>query len=236
MAIYAIGDLHLSFQENKPMSIFGVNWKNHEEKIKEDWLSKVNEEDLVILLGDFSWAMDLKNTYLDFKYLNELPGQKLLLKGNHDYWWNTVTKMRKYLQENNFKNIGFLYNNSYEYENKIIVGTRGWIISNEEEDKKLIKREANRLEYSIQDGIKKFGEDKEIMACMHYPPITISELKNNGTTEFIKVMQKYNIKRCIYGHLHSTAIQEAVEGNVYGIELKLVSADALDFKLWDVSN
>ena len=236
MAIYAIGDLHLSFQENKPMSIFGENWKNHEEKIKEDWLSKVNEEDLVILPGDFSWAMDLKNTYLDFKYLNELPGQKLLLKGNHDYWWNTVTKMRKYLQENNFKNIGFLYNNSYEYENKIIVGTRGWIISNEEEDKKLIKREANRLEYSIQDGIKKFGEDKEIMACMHYPPITISELKNNGTTEFIKVMQKYNIKRCIYGHLHSTAIQEAVEGNVYGIELKLVSADALDFKLWDVSN
>ena len=236
MAIYAIGDLHLSFQENKPMSIFGENWKNHEEKIKDDWLSKVNEEDLVILLGDFSWAMDLKNTYLDFKYLNELPGQKLLLKGNHDYWWNTVTKMRKYLQENNFKNIDFLYNNSYEYENKIIVGTRGWIISNEEEDKKLIQREANRLEYSIQDGIKKFGEDKEIMACMHYPPITISELKNNETTEFIKVMQKYNIKRCIYGHLHSTAIQEAVEGNVYGIELKLVSADALDFKLWDVSN
>ena len=236
MAIYAIGDLHLSFQENKPMSIFGENWKNHEEKIKEDWLSKVNEKDLVILPGDFSWAMDLKNTYLDFKYLNELPGEKLLLKGNHDYWWNTVTKMRKYLQENNFKNIDFLYNNSYEYENKIIVGTRGWTISNEEEDKKLIQREANRLEYSIQDGIKNFGNNKEIIVCMHYPPITISEVRNNESTEFIKVMQKYNIKRCIYGHLHSIAIQEAVEGNVYGIELKLVSADALDFKLWDVSN
>ena len=236
MAIYAIGDLHLYIKENKPMSVFGENWKNHEEKIKEDWLSKVNEEDLVILPGDFSWAMDLKNTYLDFKYLNELPGQKLLLKGNHDYWWNTVTKMRKYLQENNFKNIDFLYNNSYEYENKIIVGTRGWTISNEEEDKKLIQREANRLEYSIQDGIKNFGNNKEIIVCMHYPPITISEVRNNESTEFIKVMQKYNIKRCIYGHLHSIAIQEAVEGNVYGIELKLVSADALDFQLWDVSN
>lgn len=236
MAIYAIGDLHLSFQENKPMSIFGDNWGNHEEKIKKDWLSKVNEEDLVILPGDFSWAMDLKNTYLDFKYLNELPGKKLLLKGNHDYWWNTVTKMRKYLQENNFENIDFLYNNSYEYENKIIVGTRGWTISNEEENKKLIQREANRLEYSIQDGIKKFGEDKEIIVCMHYPPVTISEMKNNEETEFIKIMQKYNIKRCIYGHLHSTAIQEAVEGNVYGIELKLVSADALDFQLWNISN
>lgn len=236
MAIYAIGDLHLSFQENKPMSIFGDNWGNHEEKIKKDWLSKVNEEDLVILPGDFSWAMDLKNTYLDFKYLNELPGKKLLLKGNHDYWWNTVTKMRKYLQENNFENIDFLYNNSYEYENKIIVGTRGWTISNEEENKKLIQREANRLEYSIQDGIKKFGEDKEIIVCMHYPPVTISEMKNNEETEFIKIMQKYNIKRCIYGHLHSTAIQEAVEGNVYGIELKLVSADALNFQLWNISN
>ena len=236
MAIYAIGDLHLSFQENKPMSIFGDNWGNHEEKIKKDWLSKVNEEDLVILPGDFSWAMDLKNTYLDFKYLNELPGKKLLLKGNHDYWWNTVTKMRKYLKENNFENIDFLYNNSYEYENKIIVGTRGWTISNEEDDKKLIQREANRLEYSIQDGIKKFGNNKEIIVCMHYPPITISEVRNNESTEFVKVMQKYNIKRCIYGHLHSTAIKEAVEGNVYGIELKLVSADALDFKLWDVSN
>ncbi len=236
MAIYAIGDLHLSFQENKPMSIFGDNWGNHEEKIKKDWLSKVNEEDLVILPGDFSWAMDLKNTYLDFKYLNELPGKKLLLKGNHDYWWNTVTKMRKYLKENNFENIDFLYNNSYEYENKIIVGTRGWTISNEEENKKLIQREANRLEYSIQDGMKKFGEDKEIIVCMHYPPVTISEMKNNEETEFIKIMQKYNIKRCIYGHLHSTAIQEAVEGNVYGIELKLVSADALDFQLWNISN
>ena len=236
MAIYAIGDLHLSFQENKPMSIFGDNWGNHEEKIKKDWLSKVNEEDLVILPGDFSWAMDLKNTYLDFKYLNELPGKKLLLKGNHDYWWNTVTKMRKYLKENNFENIDFLYNNSYEYENKIIVGTRGWTISNEEENKKLIQREANRLEYSIQDGMKKFGEDKEIIVCMHYPPVTISEMKNNEETEFIKIMKKYNIKRCIYGHLHSTAIQEAVEGNVYGIELKLVSADALDFQLWNISN
>ena len=234
MAIYAIGDLHLSFQENKPMSIFGDNWKNHEEKIRKDWLSKVQKEDLVLLPGDFSWAMDLKNTYLDFKYLSELPGKKILLKGNHDYWWNTLTKMRKYLKENDFDNIDFLYNNSYEYEDRIIVGTRGWALSDEDEDKRLIDREVYRLEYSIQDGIKKFGENKEIIVCMHYPPITPVEIMNNETTKFIQIMEKYNVRKCIYGHLHSMAIKEAVEGNVKGIELKLVSADALDFKLCNI--
>ena len=231
MAIYAIGDLHLSFQENKPMSVFGENWKNHEEKIKEDWLSKVNEEDLVILPGDFSWAMYLDDTYEDFKYLSRLPGYKILLKGNHDYWWNGVTKIKNFLKENNFKNIDFLYNNSYEYENKIIVGTRGWTISNEEEDKKLIQREANRLEYSIQDGIKNFGNNKEIIVCMHYPPITISEVRNNESTEFIKVMQKYNIKRCIYGHLHGYGHMLVKEGVIDGIEYKMVGCDYTSFKL-----
>ena len=231
MAIYAIGDLHLSFQENKPMSVFGENWKNHEEKIKEDWLSKVNEEDLVILPGDFSWAMDLKNTYLDFKYLNELPGQKLLLKGNHDYWWNTVTKMRKYLQENNFKNIDFLYNNSYKYENTIIVGTRGWNLQDDEEAKKMINREVARLELSIQDGLKYKENNENMIAFMHYPPIVRQNVQNNETNEFIKMLQKYEIKRCYYAHLHSTAIRDAVEGEYFGIEFKLVSADGLDFEL-----
>ena len=124
--IYTIGDLHLSFKENKPMSIFGENWYRHDEKIKNDWISKVTEKDLVILLGDFSWAMYLKDTDEDFKYLNNLPGKKLLLKGNHDYWWNTVTKMKEFLKENNFSNIEFLYNSAYEFEGKVIVGTRGW--------------------------------------------------------------------------------------------------------------
>ena len=133
MAIFVIADLHLSFNEDKPMDIFGENWVDHENKIKNDWLKKVKEEDLVILPGDFSWETYLENTKLDFEFLNKLPGKKILLKGNHDYWWSTVTKMRKFLKENNFENIDFLYNNSYEYENKIIVGTRGWIISDEEE-------------------------------------------------------------------------------------------------------
>lgn len=232
MSIYTIGDLHLSFQENKPMDIFGENWKNHEEKIKKDWLNKVKEEDTVILPGDFSWAMYLENTYEDFKYLNQLPGKKILLRGNHDYWWNTITKMKNYLKENNFNNIDFLQNNSFEIENNIIVGTKGWTISEEEEDKRLIKRECIRLELSIQDGIKKYGANKPIIAFMHYPPITIHQVEKNKTTAFVEILKKYNIKECIYGHLHSNSIKEAVEGEYQGINFKLVSADGLDFKLF----
>jgi len=120
MAIWAIADLHLSFNEDKPMDVFGDNWKNHEEKIKQDWLAKVSDNDLVLLPGDFSWSMYLEDTLKDFEYLNNLPGKKILLKGNHDYWWATVTKMREFLEENNFKNIDFLHNNSYEYDGYII--------------------------------------------------------------------------------------------------------------------
>ena len=235
MSIYTIGDLHLAFQENKPMSIFGDNWKNYEEKIKEDWLKKVKEEDTVILPGDFSWAMYLENTIKDFEYLNNLPGKKILLKGNHDYWWNTVTKMRNFLEQNNFKNIDFLYNNSFEIEGNIIVGTKGWTITDDAEDIKLIKREALRLELSIKDAISKYGEDTPMIAFMHYPPVTVHQLNDNKSTLFIETMKKYNVKKCIYGHLHSTSIREAVEGEFQGIELKLVSADALDFKLYKLN-
>lgn len=231
MAIYTIGDLHLSFHENKPMSIFGENWEGHEEKIKKDWTKKVQENDLVVIPGDFSWSTYLKDTVQDFDYLNKLPGKKLLLKGNHDYWWTTVTSMKNFLQENHFENIDFLYNNSYEYENYIICGTRGWSSSEDGEDKKLLKREALRLELSLQDGIKNYGKEKEILVFMHYPPINNSNLIQNETNDFIRIMQKYNVKRCYYGHLHSNSIQEAVEGKHFGIDFKLVSADGVDFKL-----
>ena len=227
MAIYTIADLHLSFSTDKPMDIFGTNWENHEEKIKEDWLKKVKKEDYIILPGDFSWAMYLEETVKDFEFINQLPGKKILLKGNHDYWWTTVTNMRKFLKENNFANIDFLHNNSYEIENKIIVGTRGWILSEDLEDKRLTKREADRLELSISNGIKEYGNEKEIIAFMHYPPIT----KNYQNTEYINVLKKYNIKKCYYGHLHSISIQDASEGIIDGIEYKLVSSDGVDFKL-----
>lgn len=231
MSIYTIGDLHLSFQENKPMSIFGDNWENHEGKIKKDWTSKVQENDLVVLPGDFSWSTYVKDTYEDFKFLNSLPGKKILLKGNHDYWWTTLTSMRKFLEENSFNNIDFIYNNSYEYEDVILAGTRGWNVLEEGEDKRLLKREALRLELSLQNGRENFGDDKELIAFIHYPPITSNNIIRNEANEFIRIMRKYNVKRCYYGHLHSTAIKEAIEGEHFGIDFKLISADGLNFKL-----
>lgn len=237
MSIFVIGDLHLSFKNSKPMDIFGDNWVGHEEKIRNNWIENVKEDDLVILPGDFSWETYLEDTKLDFEYLNSLPGEKLLLKGNHDYWWTTVTAMRNFLKENNFTNIDFLYNNSYEFENKIICGTRGWSIADEEMDKKLINRELIRLELSLRDGLQRYGdneenlEDKEIIVFMHYPPITKAKVISQQEAEFVELMKKYNVKRCYYGHLHGTSISDAIEGDVEGIEFKLVSADGLDFNL-----
>lgn len=231
MSIYVIADLHLSFLEDKPMGIFGNNWENHEEKIKKDWLKKVKNEDYVILPGDFSWAMYLKDTILDFEYLNKLPGHKILLKGNHDYWWTTLKKLNEFVEESGLKNIEFLYNNSYLVEDKIIVGTRGWNILDIEEDSKMLKRENARLELSIQDGIKKYGQEKEKIAFMHYPPINKNDIIKNKKSIFVKTLEKYNIRRCYYGHLHGISHKEAVEGNIDGIEYKLISADYTNFKL-----
>ena len=228
MSIYAISDLHLSFGENKPMDIFGDNWKNHEEKIKQDWQEKVKEEDFVLMPGDFSWAMYLEDTYEDFRYLNSLTGKKILLKGNHDYWWTTIKKMKEYLEKNNFQNIDFLYNNSYLCEDKIVVGTRGWS-EQEEKAEKIIKRENFRLELSLKDGIKKYGDDKEIIVCMHYSPFTSFE---KTELSFIETMKKYNVKTCIYGHIHGAENhKQAFIGDYKGINFKLVSCDYLDFKM-----
>ena len=235
MSIYVIGDLHLSFIQNKPMDIFGKNWEKHDEKIKNDWLSKVKKEDCVVLPGDFSWATYIEDAYLDFKYLNELPGKKILLKGNHDYWWTTVTSMKKFLEDNKFYNIDFLYNNSLEYEDKVFVGTRGWSFQESENSRKMINRENQRLELSIQDAIKKYGNNKEIIAFLHYPPLVSKNLLENNCLEFYKTLKKYNIKRCYYGHLHGKSHAEAVIGNVEGIDFNLVSADYLDFKLLKIN-
>ena len=240
MSIYAIGDLHLSLNREKPMDIFGGNWKNHEQKIKENWKNTVQDNDLVILPGDFSWEMHLKDMYNDFAYLNELPGKKLLLKGNHDYWWTTLAKMREFLQENKFENIDFVYNNSYLFEDKIIAGTRGWVLNDTENSDKMNHREEERLKLSLQSGVDNFG-DKEIICIMHYPPI-IEENKNDANNQsknlkvsnYVQIMKDYNVKTCLYGHLHGESHKEAFEGIIEGINFKLVSSDYLDFKLYKV--
>lgn len=231
MSIYVIADLHLSFNDNKPMDIFGDNWKNHYEKIKNNWIKKVNENDIVVLPGDFSWAMNIKDTYKDFEFLNDLPGKKILLKGNHDYWWTTLKKMNEFIEENEFSNIEFIYNNSVLYENTIITGTRGWALLNQEEDKKMIKRENARLKLALEDGIKKFGKDKEIIVFMHYPPLLNDKLEENKYLDFYQTLKEYDVKKCYYGHLHGNSHKEAVIGNVGGITFKLISSDYIKFDL-----
>ena len=224
----------MSFSTDKPMDIFGYNWENHAEKIKNDWLSKVKETDTVILPGDFSWATYITEAYEDFKFLNELPGKKIMSKGNHDYWWTTVTSMKRYLKENEFNNIDFLFNNSYLIEDKVIVGTRGWQNSYRvAEDYKILKRENDRLKLSIQDGIKNYGVDKEFIAFIHYPPF-YKEENIPEEIDFIKTLKEYGINRCFYAHLHGESHKDAIEGIVDGIEYKLVSSDFLEFKLLQI--
>ena len=233
MSIYIIGDLHLPFGVDKPMDVFGEKWQGYTDKLKEDWLEKVKPEDTVILAGDFSWATYLEDTYKDFEYLNKLPGRKILLKGNHDYWWTTVTNMKKYLEENEFTNIEFLHNNSFEIEDKIIVGTRGWALLDTENSEKMINREVARLELSLKSAIEQYGQEKEIVAIMHYPPISNSCMKNEYTydSKFLEVMKKYKVKKCYYGHLHGASHKDAVEGIIEGIEFYLISGDYLEFNL-----
>ena len=213
MAIYTISDLHLSLGIDKPMDIFGVNWENHEKKIRKNWIEKVKEEDLVLLPGDFSWAMYINEAKADFEYLNELPGTKLLLKGNHDYWWESLKKMREFLQENNFKNIDFIYNNSFLWEDKIIAGTRGWS-EQEENAEKIIRRENLRLELSLKDGVQKYGEDKEIIVCMHYPPF-------NGYEKLDMNFIKTNANEIL---------KDAINNRTKGLEIEIQIGKLIDYK------
>jgi len=232
MSIYAIADLHLSLNTDKPMDIFGINWENHVEKIKKDWIEKVKDEDTVLIPGDFSWETYLEDTYKDFKFLDSLPGRKILLKGNHDYWWTTLTNIKNYLKENNFNTIDILFNNSYEVEGCVIAGTRGWDYTKLNEIK-IIEREIGRLELSLKDAKRK-NENKDIIVCMHYPPISKNYLENEFERKILYLLKEYNVKKCIYGHLHGNSHSGAIIGIKEGIEFSLVSADYLDFKLLEL--
>ena len=199
-------------------------------KIVDD-LKKKYHNMIVVIAGDISWAMTLNEAIPDLQFLSTLRGHKIIIKGNHDYWWGTLSKMNEFLKENNIENIKFLYNNSYLVENKIIVGSRGWNTLDVDDNSKMIKRENARLELSINDGLSKYGADKEIIAFMHYPPINKGELLNGIKTQFVKTLEKYNVDSCYYGHLHGTSHKDAVEGKIQEIKYKLISADYLKFDL-----
>lgn len=221
MALYAISDLHLPLGINKSMDIFGSRWKNYVERLYSNWQSVVGEEDTVVLPGDFSWATYLKDAKKDFEFLNKLNGKKILLKGNHDYWWETMSKMNKFLQENEFDSISFLQNSSIDYKDVSICGTRGWIISNNEDDKKMYARECARLEMSLASAPK----NKRKFVFLHYPPI----IKGNLENDFTEMMKKYDVELCVYGHLHAQSSENAVTGTVKNIKYMLVSCDYMEF-------
>ena len=222
MAIYAIGDLHLSVAAKKPMDIF-TGWDNHAEKLAENWKRKIKPEDTVILAGDTSWGMNLAQAVPDFRLIDKLPGQKIILKGNHDYWWSSMTKMGETLCSYDFSTIRFLHNNSYFVEGAHICGSRGWIFENGEPyDEKMIRREGLRIEASLKDRSPQKGQT---LLFLHYPPIYAGQ-----TTEpFIKLMQKYGVSRCFYGHIHGQGHKYAVEGQSRGIDFTMIAADYLSF-------
>ena len=222
MALFAIADLHLSMSVNKPMNIFS-GWDDHVEKLSGNWDKTVSESDTVVIPGDISWGIDLEEAKADFAYINSLKGTKIISKGNHDYWWSTVSKLNGFLKENNFDTIKFLHNNHYAYEKYGICGTRGWI--NETEvpaDAKVLAREAQRLEVSINSAL---AEGLEPLVFLHYPPIFGDEYNY----ELLNVMYKYNVKKCYYGHLHGKAHKYAVCGERDGIEFRLIAGDFVQF-------
>lgn len=227
MALYAIGDLHLCLGAPKPMDIFGGAWVGYMEKLKTS-LSGIQSEDTTVLLGDLSWALDLPGARADFAWINEIPGRKILLKGNHDYWWSTTAKFRNFCQTNGFQNLNLLNNNCYFYEDWAICGTRGWFFEEErsgQHDEKVFRRELIRLEASL----KAAGEKPKIV-FLHYPP----RYKGYECPEILELLEKYGVRRCFYGHLHGGSHKLAMEGLWNGVEFRLVSADYLGFRPYTV--
>lgn len=220
MAVFAIGDLHLSLGTDKPMDVF-PGWKGYKEKLERSWNALVRPEDTVVLAGDTSWAMKLEDTGADFAFLQSLPGRKLLLKGNHDYWWCTKAKMDRYLEQQGFTSLAILHNNSFSVEGLAICGTRSWLFdAGQPHDEKVMNRELGRLRMSLDA-----AGDGEKVVFLHYPPLC----SNAQAPEVVAVLREYGVKRCFYGHLHGTAIRYAVQGMRDGIEYRLISADALGF-------
>lgn len=222
MSVFAIADTHLSFSCNKKMDVF-CGWENYTQRLEKNWRAVVSDDDTVVIAGDTSWAMKLSELTADLSFLNGLPGHKIIIKGNHDYWWQTKKKLDEYKKESGFDTIDFLFNNAYEVGNFAICGSRGWFFDDEEgTDKKIISREAGRLKLSI-DFSRQFN--KEPIVFLHYPPIAGGQV----CTEIVDVLKSENIKRCFFGHLHGYSVHNFEKFTYEGIEFQLISADFLKF-------
>lgn len=222
MSLYAIADLHLSLSSGKPMNIF-PGWDNHVERLEKNWQATVSPDDTVVVPGDISWAINFEEAKADFDFINRLNGHKVIMKGNHDYWWNSMAKMNRFLEENGFDTITIVHNNYYPYGEYGICGTRGWIKDSEEPaDAKVLAREAGRLEASIKAAL---ADGKKPIVFLHYPPI----FANDYNREILDVLFRYDIKTCYYGHLHGNAHRYAVCGEVDGINYQLIAGDFVQF-------
>lgn len=219
----------MSLGAAKPMDVFGGAWINYVEKLKEAWLGRLSPEDTIVLCGDISWGMSLSESKEDFAFLNALPGKKIMLKGNHDYWWTTVSKMNRFFEEQGFDTLHILHNNCYIYDELALCGTRGWFFEEDmkEPDQKVFRREVIRLETSL-----KAAEGREVVCFLHYPP----RYKGYACEPILELLEKYKVKRCYYGHLHGPSHRLAMQGIWEGIDFCLISADYLNFcpeKIWD---
>lgn len=222
MSVYAIGDTHLSFSVDKPMDIF-KGWDDYALRLESNWQKLVSPEDTVIINGDISWAMSLEEAEKDFEFLNRLNGTKIISKGNHDYWWNTVTKMEKFFKEKGFDSLKILHNNAYKIGNISVAGSRGWFFDAEKENvDKIMARECARLQRSI-DKAKELGG--ETVVFLHYPPVSLTK----DCEPIFNVLKKNEISRCYYGHLHGGATKLAFNGEKDGVNFRLISADYLEF-------
>lgn len=222
MSVYAIADLHLSFGVNKPMDIF-FGWDNYVQKLETNWKKLVCKEDTVIIPGDISWGINYAEALPDLKWIDAMPGKKILLKGNHDLWWDTMGKNMRLKKENELNTIEFLFNNFFAVENIAVCGTRSWFFDAEKSaDKKVLLREVGRLQRSIDAAVE---SGKEPVVFLHYPPLSLLE----ECEEIIECLVKNGIKRCYYGHMHGKAAIAAFNGEKYGIRFKLISADTLGF-------
>lgn len=225
MNIYAIGDLHLSFANPKPMDIFGDNWTDHPEKIRRAWLESITEDDLVLIPGDISWAMNLEEARPDLDYIAELPGKKVMIRGNHDYWWSTVSKVRKALDPS----ISVLQNDSLKVtDDLVIAAARGWDSPGsfhfDEHDRTVYEREVGRLKLSLDHAVKQGAA--RIWVMLHYPPTN----EKHQSSGFLDVLHQYPVEKVIYGHLHGKeGHRGALEGVHHGISYHLVACDYLDF-------
>ena len=219
MSLFAIADLHLSLGVDKPMDVF-PGWAGYVEKLEKNWRENVRPEDTVVVAGDISWGLDISEAKEDFAFLDQLPGTKILLKGNHDLWFSTKTKVEKFFAENGFSTLKILFNNAYEYGDRAICGTRGWM--NDPIEKKVLLRECGRLRMSLEEG-KKFG--KESLVFLHYPPV----FGGGECYEILDVLLEYGIKQVYYGHIHGYSSGYAINGIRNGIDFRLISCDFVQF-------